>query len=181
MRPDRETISAYIDGEVLPPHREVIAEYIENDEGTRLAYEELRRISRALPRTPDAHLAASAARSWAAIGSRLEASRHDFWHRAVALPAPLVAAAATAVVALAAAFVWLVTSGMQPEAPQLSDFQDAGVTLRVDQGEIDHVVQWLVERENPGEVNIRLPEQQFRIKGEPLLIRRASYPPEQTE
>jgi hypothetical protein len=85
------------------------------------------------------------------------------------------------VVALAAAFVWLVTSGMQPEAPQLSDFQDAGVTLRVDQGEIDHVVQWLVERENPGEVNIRLPEQQFRIKGEPLLIRRASYPPEQTE
>jgi len=181
MRPDRETISAFIDGEVASPYREAIAERIANDAATGAAYDELRRVSVALPRTAEAQLAASAVRSWAAIGSRLEASRHDFWHRAVALPAPLVAAAATAVVVLAAAFVWLATSGMQPAAPRSSDFQDAGVTLRVDQGEIDRVVQWLVDRENPGEVNIRLPEQEFRIVGEPVLIRRASYPPEQNE
>ncbi|MFP4375983.1 MAG: hypothetical protein ACLFP4_02965 [Spirochaetales bacterium] len=181
MRPDRATISAFIDGEVTSPYREAIQEQIEIDPATRAAYEELRRVSSALPRTPEKLIAASAVRSWAAIGSRVEASRHDFWHRAVALPAPLVAAAATAVIALAAAFVWLATSGMQPEPPRLTDFQDTGVTFRVDQGEIDHVIKWLEDRDDPREVSIRLPEQQFRIMGEPLLIRRASYSPEQTE
>lgn len=176
VRPDQETLSAYIDGEVAPPFAESIARAIERDPVTAQRYRRLLEIQRALPRMSPEQIDASAARSWNAVQHRIH---HQAVHsvRTVAVPLPGLAAAAVALVVLAGALVWsLVATPSIPAERLLADHGDVDVTIQLANGEMEQVLSWLADQDLLGEVSIELPEQQFSIVGEPVLVKSASYP-----
>ena len=182
MRPDRMVLSAYLDGEVPERFVAEIAAAIERDPEVRAEYDELRLARARLAPVSDAQVAASAARSWEAVTTRLaqRASSHpahsDVWHRKVVIPLPAMAAAAAVLVALAGILVWSVLGGNRTSAEELlANRNDVDVTIRVDGTDMEQVLQWLVSQNMLGEVNIQLPEQQFQIVGEPVFVKPAQY------
>lgn len=177
MRPDRMLLSAYLDGEV--PERFVgeIEAAIEHDPAVRADYDELRRLKSVLGEEPALDVAASARRSWTVVQERIRAvePRRDVWHRRVSLPLPVLAAAATVLLALAGVLAWALVPARSPADDVLARGNDVDVTIRVDGSNMEHVLQWLVDKNKLGEVSIQLPEQRFQIMGEPVLVKPARY------
>jgi anti-sigma factor RsiW len=175
MRPDPETLSAYLDGEVSAPFDSSIARAIEDDPISAARYERLKRLHSALPAVSEAAVEQSAARSWLVIQRTLEGrpARH---HRLLQIPVPAVAAAAAAIVILAGALVWsFAARSPLPGEQLLAGSRNVDVTIQVSNGEMEQVLNWLSSQDMLGEVNIQLPEQQFTIVGEPVLVKAAAY------
>jgi hypothetical protein len=176
VRPDQETLSAYIDGEVAPPFERAIAEAIANDSETEARYRSLLSLRASLPAVSEATIQASAVRSWGVIQSHL-AYRPARRGRSVSIPLPGVALAATAVVALAAALIWSLFARPSISAERLlADQKDVDVTIQLADGDMEQVLSWLASQDMLGEVSIQLPEQQFSMVGEPVLLKSVSYP-----
>lgn len=176
MRPDRMVLSAYIDGEVPQRFVPEIEAAIEHDPEVRATYEALRSLRDELQVEVPVDLDESSRRSWEAISSRIGQSRQrDVWHRRVALPLPALAAAATLVLALAGVLVWSLLPSSDVPGEQFARANDVDVTIRVDGSDMEQVLQWLVDKNMLGEINIQLPEQQFRIVGEPVFVKPAGY------
>ncbi|MFW5742656.1 MAG: anti-sigma factor family protein [Spirochaetota bacterium] len=177
MRPDRAFLSAYLDGEV--PERFVgeIEAAIEHDPEVRADYEELRGLRSLLARELPVDVAASATRSWAVVQERIgdKEPQRDVWHRRVSLPLPVLAAAATVLLALVGVLAWALIPAGAPGDDALARGNDVDVTIRVDGSNVEHVLRWLVDQNKLGEVNIELPEQRFEIIGEPALVKPARY------
>lgn len=177
MRPDRMVLSAYLDGEVPERFVPEIRSAIANDNEVRAEYEELLGLQRRLDTKPPVDLAASAERSWQVVSARVAERKpeRDVWHRRVTLPLPALAAAATLVLALAGVLLWTLLPGANEPDTSLAQGNDVDVTIRVDGSDMDHVLQWLVDQNMLGEVNIELPEQRFQIVGEPVFVKQADY------
>lgn len=177
MRPDRILLSAYLDGEV--PERFVgeIEAAIERDPEVRADYDELRGLKSLVGREPPVDVAASSERSWAVVQQRIRGiePHPDVWHRRISLPLPILAAAATVLLALAGVLAWALIPARLPGDDVLARGNDVDVTIRVDGSNMEHVLQWLVEKNKLGEVSIQLPEQRFEIIGEPVLMKPAHY------
>lgn len=177
MRPDRMVLSAYLDGEV--PERFVpdIEAAIAVDAEVRREYEELLWLRQRLDTDPPVDIGESARRSRLAIEARLRSApaRMPVWRRTVSLPLPALAAAALVVIALAGVILWSLLPGGRPSRNPLARGSDVDVTIRVDGSNMEHVLQWLVDQNKLGEVNIQLPEQRFQIVGEPVLLKPARY------
>lgn len=177
MRPDRILLSAYLDGEV--PERFVgeIEAAIEHNPEVRADYDELRGLRSLLGEEVPVDVAASAERSWSVVQERVRdiEPRRDVWHRRVSLPLPLLAAAATVLLALAGVLAWSLVPAFSPAGNDLARANDVDVTIRVDGSNMEQVLQWLVDKNKLGEVNIQLPEQRFQIMGEPVLVKPARY------
>ena len=180
MRPDRMVLSAYIDGEVPERFIPDIESAIANDPEVRAEYETLLALQRRFTADPPVDLEASAERSWNVLSERVSQiqPRRDVWHRRIAIPFPAFAAAATVVVALAGILVWSLLSQDDQAGAHLARGNDVDVTIRVDGPEMEQVLQWLVDKNMLGEVNIQLPERRFQIVGEPVFVKPAAYPGE---
>ena len=178
MRPDRMVLSTYLDNEVPARFIAEIEASIASDPAVRADYEELAAVRRRMPPVPADHVAQSAQASWTAIRARLHGPGEPARSKSVSIPIPAIGMAAAAIIALAAGLVFVVTRPSSAAAETyLSRRQtsDVAVTIRVDGSDMERVLQWLVDREMLGEVNIQLPEQQFRIVGEPVLVKPARY------
>lgn len=177
MRPDRILLSAYIDGEVPERFVSEIEAAIEDDPQVRADYDELRGLRSVLGGEVPVDVEQSARRSWAVLQDRLRdvEPRRDVWHRRVSLPMPVLAAAAAAVLVLAGVLAWALVP-RRPAAEELfARGNDVDVTIRVDGSNMEQVLQWLVDKNKLGEVNIQLPEQRFQIMGEPVLVKPAHF------
>lgn len=178
MRPDRMILSTYLDGEVPARFVGEIESAIASDPAVRADYEELVELRRRMPPVTADRVAQSAQASWTAIRARLHGPGEPARSKSVSIPIPAVGLAAAAIIALAAGLVFVSTRPTSAAAETYlarRQTSDVAVTIRVDGSDMERVLQWLVDREMLGEVNIQLPEQQFRIVGEPVLVKPAQY------
>ena len=168
-------LSAYLDDEVPERFARQIEVAIRNDERVRADYEALVELTRRLRVDPPVDLEQSGRRSWESIQARLEQPRPDVWHRRVAVPLPALAAAATVVFGLLGVLVWALLPLPAAPTDYFARGNDVDVTIRVDGTDMDQVLQWLVDKNILGEVSIQLPEQRFRIVGEPVFVKSAQF------
>jgi hypothetical protein len=180
MRPDSVLLSAYLDGEIPEQFRPDIASFIENDPICRARFEKLQRLRTNLHRHDISELETRMAESLANIHRRVSVNPRDRvglrWHQ-IPVPVSALAAAAVVVVALASLLVWSFLPKIPASAPDyLAQGQNVDVTIRVDDADMERVLQWLADKEMLGEISIQLPEQQFRIVGEPVLLKPAPPP-----
>ncbi len=175
MRPDAMILSAYLDGEVPQRFAPEIEKWIATDPEVRNEYDALVRLRELISVDPPIDIEDSARRSWAAISARVLPRRVDAWHRRIAVPLPALAAAAAVVVGLAAMLVWSSLTSAPGGRDYLAAGRDVDVTIRVDGSDMEQVLQWLVDKNMLGEVNIQLPEQSFRVVGEPVFVKPAQY------
>ena len=180
MQPDDMLLSAFLDGEIPEQFRSDIEASIENDSDCRARFERLKRLRVTLHIQDAPELESRMAESLASIQRRAAVNPRSGpglrW-RQIQVPLPAVAAAAFVLIALAAVLVW----SFLPKAPaSASDYlaqgQDVDVTIRVDDADMERVLQWLADKEMLGEIRIQLPEQQFHIVGEPVLLRPGRLP-----
>jgi len=175
MRPDDVLLSAYLDGEVPRQFLPAITASIKNDPVCQARLEKLQRLRVVLhsEETPEVELRMT--RSLEAIHRRVSArpgvGLGMRWRR-TGVPLPAFAAAAFMVVALSVVLIWSLLPSPPTSAPDyLAQGQDVDVTIRVDDADMEHVLQWLADKEMLGEISIQLPEQQFQIVGEPVLLK----------
>lgn len=171
MRPDRMLLSAYLDGEV--PERfipELEAELAASPEAMQ-DYQELLALRRRLLALPMPDPFASAERSLVSIGRRVSLPRPAPWRRDVRIPLPALAAAVLVVVLAGVTLATALSPRVPGAVDSLSSSRSVDVTIRVDGDQMDSVLQWLVDKNMLGEVNIQLPETRFQVVGEPVLLR----------
>ena len=180
MRPDDLLLSAYLDGEVPDKYLADIESDITSDPERRARLEHLEQLRRDMHQDDIPELENCMARGFASITRRVlvrPRSPIGFRWRQIQVPLPAMAAAAIVVVALAAVVVWSFIPQPPAAAPDyLAQGRDVDVTIRVDDADMERVLQWLVDQQMLGEVSIQLPEQQFRIVGDPVLLKPDDYP-----
>ena len=180
MRPDRVLLSAYLDGEVPEPFRTDIESFIQSDPVCRDQYEELRQLRTVLHRRDIPNLERLMEESLAAIHRRVAVNpgSRSFRRRQIQIPVAALAAAALVVVALGALLFWSFLPTKPATVPDyLAQGKNVDVTIRVDDTDIEQVLQWLADKEMLGEINIQLPEQQWQIVGDPVLLKPAPILP----
>ncbi|TVQ19403.1 MAG: hypothetical protein EA382_16465 [Spirochaetaceae bacterium] len=171
-------LSTYLDGEIPARFVGEIESAIASDPAVRADYQEFVELRRRLPPVTADRVAQSAQTSWASIRSRLHASHEPARHHTVSIPIPALGVAAAAIVALAAGLIFVATRPTSAAAETYLSGRhasDVAVTIRVDGSDMERVLQWLADKDMLGEINIQLPEQQFRIVGEPVLVKPAQY------
>ncbi len=175
MRPDARILSAYLDGEVPQRFATEIEASLQRDPGLRAEYEALVALRARLNVDVPFDIAESSRRSWTEIVRRIPDRRKDLWHRRVAVPLPLFAAAAAIVLVLGGALLWMQLAQPDGTTPAIARGGDIDLTISVGGEEMERLLQWLVDKNMLGEVNIQLPEQRFQIVGEPVFVRPAQY------
>jgi len=175
MRPDDVLLSALLDGEIPEQFRAEIEASIESDPASSARLQQLKRLRVTLHHQDAPELEFRMAESLASIRRRVSVQSRvgaRFRWRQVQVPLPAIAAAAFVVLALAAVLVWSVLPKTPASASDyLAQGKDVDVTIRVDDADMERVLQWLADKEMLGEISIQLPEQQFRIVGEPVLLK----------
>jgi anti-sigma factor RsiW len=171
MKIDPVLISAYLDGEVPEPFAAQVAEALEHDPEAKVLLEQLVALRGRYPRVSDAHIAERAERGWTSIRTRLSVEPVRPWHRRVALPIPALAGIAAMLLALVGVVIWSLVPRAAEPAEYLANAQGVDVTIRVDGNDMEAVLQWLVDKNMLGEVNIQLPEQRFEVLGEPVFLK----------
>lgn len=180
MSIDPVTLSAYLDGEVPERFHDEIRQELESNPRAALMHDRFAGLQRKLPRLPDERVHASAARSWQKLQRPVPAALPSLWRRSVSLPLPALAGVAAVLVAILGLGLWSLIPGRQDARDHLTAGGDVDVTIRVDGSNMEDVLQWLVDQNMLGEVNIQLPEQRFQIVGEPVLLK-PDYIPEVVE
>ena len=180
MRPDDILLSAYLDGEVPAKYIAEIEACRERDPECRARLAQLENLHRLLHQDEVPGVSERMAPGFASITRRLSVrSRSSIgihW-RQIQVPLPAIAAAAVVVVALAAVVIWSFIPKSPVSAPDyLAQGKNVDVTIRVDDADMENVLQWLADKQMLGEISIQLPEQQFQIVGEPVLLKSAQYP-----
>jgi anti-sigma factor RsiW len=185
MRPDDLLLSAYLDGEVPEKYVSEIEDSIETDPGTRARLDALKALRDKLHAVPVPAMEERMVLAYASIARRASVNPRSpvgFRWKQIQLPLPAVAAAAVALVAIAAVAIWSLMPRTPASAPDyLAQGKDVDVTIRVDDADMERVLQWLVDQQMLGEVSIQLPEQQFEIVGDPVLLKPDDYPEGFTE
>lgn len=179
-RPDEVLLSAFLDGEIPEQFRADIEATVEDDPVCRARFDRLKRLRLSLHRHEVPDLEFRMAESLASIRRRVAVIPRigvGLRWRQVQVPAPAIAAAAFVVVAMAAVLLWSFLPKTPASVPDyLAQGQDVDVTFRLDDADIERVLQWLADKEMLGEITIQLPERQFRFVGEPVLLKLARLP-----
>jgi len=180
-----QLLSQFMDREVPKAFMSQIEEAITSDSRSADTVERMKRLSSLLHENEIVDIHERQVRSLDEIRRRLTVqTRLGFWARwrQIHVPLPAAAAAAVAVVALTALLVWAVIPRSQGSATDLvTQGKGVDVTIRVDNAEMEQVLQWLVDKEMLDEVSIQLPEQTWSIVGEPVLLKPENLPKGFTE
>jgi predicted RNA binding protein with dsRBD fold (UPF0201 family) len=159
---------------------EQLSNVLGDEKASRETLSKLENLRELLHRNDVSDLEERQRRSLDSIYRRLSVNiRVSWWSRwrLIQIPLPAVAATALVFAALVGVFVWSILPRPVSTAPDLlAQGKDVDVTIRVDNTEMEKVLQWLEDREMLGEINIQLPEQEFSIVGEPVLLKPEDYP-----
>lgn len=177
MRPDDVLISAFLDGEIPESFRAELAASIENDPGSLARLDKLKRLRATLHNNDVPELESRMAESLASVQRRVAVipwGGSALRWRQIPVPLPAIAAAGIALIAVSAVLVWsLVLRAPASASDYLVAARDVDVTIRVDNADMESVLQWLADKDLLGEIYVQLPEQQFQIIGEPVLLKLA--------
>jgi hypothetical protein len=177
MCPDKELLSAYLDGEVPSPWKERIEEQIAADAECSRMLDELAMIRSALHGDVEPDFQASRIAVWQRIGETQPLDRPvPAWKRRLAVPFPVAAAAASLMLALAGALLWhTARASVGPaEIPVIS--QDTELVIRIGEISIDELLRIMNASESIGEVTVQLPENaRFNYLGEAQMVRAADF------
>ncbi len=176
MCPDRELLSAWLDGEVPSPWREKIAEHIGACAECAGAVDRYRRMQSVLLAglERDGELEGSAGER---VLSRLAFRRtkpRSFWSRSLLLPLPAAAAAGVAAALLALA---LALSGARNAELRMAVQNSARGGVNVASG-MEGILEYLSRQDAGVNITITLPAgTAVNSSGDPFMIREADYRP----
>ena len=194
MSRDWESVSAYFDGEMDGMSEKEVQRLIDTDPEAEEALKRYRDLHDSLNFAEQFEsgidLDESSERTWHRIQARIaafadydkdalpDARRKD--RHVVSLPLPLAAAATLLLVASFTMAVWL--AARQAPAPQIAGSPGSSgpvnVTIEVDDMTAEQLVKWLHQEDMLGDVTVSLPSKpQFRMMGEPALIKADEYRP----
>jgi len=181
MCPDSELISAFVDDEVPSPWNNRLADHLATCPDCARKAGAYRELGGALrERSSRAALAETAAEDasvdrvrelfFTEIG---QASALPVWNRRIAVPMPLIAAAALAIVFLSG---YLASGILQPGPTRINAVAAADISPRSAQGaSMDDLIRYLEANDAHVNVTIRLPETTtFEASGTPILMRASS-------
>ncbi len=180
MCPDRELLSAWIDGEVPSPWRETIERHIGSCDACSAAAASMRGVRALFASDADA-LGASASRSKARVEERLSFAAvrgaprpGSFWSGRFAVPFPVAAAAALALAMLGLA---LVGTGRRNAELRMAVQRAYDATPVAASGMgIESVIDYISKQDSAVSINITLPANAFGgSAGEPFIVREADY------
>ncbi|TVR00878.1 MAG: hypothetical protein EA403_11250 [Spirochaetaceae bacterium] len=176
MCPDRELLSAYLDGEVPSPWKERIADELQNDAECAAVYAQLCEGRRMLHSDPEPDFAASKQAVWQRIADMPLVRRPvPLWRRRVALPVPVAAAAASLLMLLAGGLLWF-TARATVGPNEIASSAGNELVVRIGEISIEELLRVINAGETVGELTVTLPDSAtFGIFGEPQLVRAADY------
>lgn len=171
MCPDKQILSALHDGEIPEPWQSRIKVHLEECENCRNQYKAFQHLSYALEGDPP-DLEASQERVWTRLAFT-QGRRNQpipIWRRRVAVPAPLLAAAAVVIV-LGVGFFVGIGRNASPEAVTPEVW-----TVQFENHDLEELAELLKSRDDQVQVFIELPDASLiGSQGEPQLIRAADY------
>ncbi len=179
MCPDRELLSAWLDGEVPSPWRETIDRHVEACASCSGAAEAMRGIQARLSDdrlSMDAVAGAAKRRVDERLGYAFARApaRLPFWARRYSVPFPVAAAAA-----LVIAFLGLVLadSGRRNADLRMAVRRAFEATPVAASGTgIESIIDYISRQNAPVNINITLPAEAFGASsGEPFIVREADY------
>ena len=174
MCPDRELLSAYVDGEVGQPWQGNIEAHLESCATCRQCVAAFGQLSHTLvtDREPDFKPSMARVKQTIDLAPRIiKLNQSPFWKRRLNLPLPLAAAAASLLITIGAFFSFqlatpvpgIVEAEYTPEIAELNTLKDDDLGV---------IIKFLENKDVSNEVVIQLPEDSnFFISGEPKLIR----------
>jgi anti-sigma factor RsiW len=180
MCPDRELLSAWIDGEVPSPWRESLDKHIGACADCSAALASMRRV-RDLLSADSATVDSAALSAKDRVAARLSSMPRSqpieirpLWSRRYALPLPAIAAAA---VVLASMSFALVASGARNNELRMAMRQAVEATPLAASGlGMDSLVDFIGKQNGAVNINITLPAEAFGGKlGEPVIVRDADW------
>lgn len=187
MCPDRELLSAWIDGEVPSPWNEAIERHLDGCASCAEAVRSLRALGERLrvdSAAMDPAAEAAAARVYgrvapslrpsAGLGRAAPRTSSALWARRLAVPIPTAAAAALMIAMMALA---LVASGRRNAEMRMAMERAYEATQVATAGMgIESVIDYLAQQNSAVNINITLPPEAFGgSAGEPFIVREADY------
>ena len=178
MCPDRELLSAWVDGEVSSPWRESLERHFEACPSCSAHVRKLQALHSAFAADADAiALAAGSARTRIYDGIILGASaRVPFWTRRLSIPVPVAAAAALgfSIVAMALAMAGARNSELRMAVQSAV----APAAVASSGPAMDSIFEFLARQEGGVNITISLPSGNFAgASGEPFIVREVDYKP----
>ncbi len=180
MCPDRELLSAWIDGEVPSPWHESLEQHIESCVACNSAVASMRRVQGMVyaesASFEDAGLAAKkrVASRLSTISPGRVLEFRSLWLRSYALPLPAIAAAAVLLVSLSLA---LFSSGARNNELRVAMRRAVEATPVAASGlGMESLIDFIGKQNGAVNINITLPPEVFAGNlGEPLIIREADW------
>lgn len=156
MCPDRQILSALVDGEVPSPWNEKILKHLETCEGCSRVVREYRRASESFTGSPGPEPGAARDAVWARLAESSRSRRPEpLWRARFAVPLPVAAAALFAVAVLS---TLVVTSRRENNALRMAVFAATELTQPVNQASaMESVLQFLESRDSRITVTVQLP------------------------
>jgi len=183
MSPEKDFISAFLDGEVPSPWKERLEKSIEQDSRFRALYESHAEVHRLLGELPEPDFAEARSRVWEKLQESIESAPLPVraghrpgnpvpvWRRRVAVPLPVAVAAAAIVVVFAAFTIFRFVEGSGSNGAVMAQSVE-GLNVTVNVKDVEQLLDILNGQNKIREVKIELPEpHQFKLMGEPLLLR----------
>ncbi len=178
MCPDRELLSAWIDGEVSSPWRESLERHLEACPSCSAYAAELKSLRAAFAvDATSIEQAAASARTRVYDGIILGASaRAPVWMRRLSIPVPVAAAAALVFSVLAMALA--MTGARNSELRMAVQSAVAPVSVASAGPAMDSIFEFLARQEGGVNITISLPTGTFAgAPGEPFIVREVDYKP----
>jgi len=180
MCPDRELLSAWVDGEVPSPWRETIERHVEGCAScseAAAAMRDVRSLFSAERASMDAAAEAAKGRVRERLGfaaASLSSRPAPFWSRRYAVPFPVAAAAALALALLGLA---LADSGRRNADLRMAVRRAFEATPVAASGTgMESIIDFISRQNAPVNINITLPAEAFGgSSGEPFIVREADY------
>jgi anti-sigma factor RsiW len=178
MCPDRELLSAWVDGEVSSPWRESLERHLESCPSCTAYTMELKSLRLAY---------AADAESIAQVAGRIRtrvydgvilgaSSRTPVWTRRLSIPLPVAAAAALVFSVLAMALA--MTGARNSELRMAIQSTAAPVPVASSGQAMDSIFEFLARQEGGVNITISLPSGTFAgAPGEPFIVREVDYKP----
>lgn len=176
MCPDDEMLSAYLDGELTPDSSRSVEAKLAVESEYHARFEELRVAGEVLHSQPEPDFDAAQERVWERIQSSTRRSTDaDIFHRRIAVPMPLAAAAAFLLLVAGMLFSYFALGNDSIGIPSQAAATGANGEVTVQVGEVDDVGLLLDALNSAGKVRhvtIEMPENsRFAYQGEARLIR----------
>lgn len=176
MCPDPQLLSAFYDEELDSEWEKRIEEHLQTCAACRERVQGYTRLSEELQGAALFDLQSSMDRSWLALQARRGVTVASLWRRHVAVPMPIVLAAAALFLVAIGASLYLRYSVPPPAQPIAATLRPEAVAMDIQTSNLNDIINYLNSQDFGDNVTIRLPKNINQMtEGQPQLLRAADY------